>query len=162
RRRQGRFLAHLARLLPDPGTRLRLPAGLPRRRLADRGGALALRPRREDRPPSRRGRRTPPGPRSRRTPHAERGLLGDGAGHRRPARRRARGRRLRSSRRLPRRRPAPPPAAAAPRAARLRVAAVPAPLQQARPAGARTLPRQARRLALIAETRSAADGEAVL
>ena len=139
---------HLARLLPPPGPRLRLPARRPGRRLADPAGALALHADREDRPPSCHGRREPPRPRRRRTTHAERDLLGDGAGHRRPARGRARRRRLRPGRRLPRRRPTPPPAAAAARPARLRVAALPAPLQPPRPAAARTLPRPPRRLAL--------------
>src|SRR6185312_8468809 len=84
------------------------------------------------------------------------------ARHRRPARGRARGRRLRPGRRLPRRRPAPPSTAVAPRHARLRVAPLPPPLQSPRPARPRTLPRPARRLALLAEARPAADGEAVL
>ena len=78
---------------------------------------------------------------TRRTADPERDLRGDGAGDRRPARGRARGRRLRPGRRLPARRPAPPAAAAAPRPARLRVAALPAPLQPPRPARPRTLPR---------------------
>ena len=55
----------------------------------------------------------------------------------------ARRRRRRAGRRVPALRPAQLPAAAAPRPARLRVDAVPAPLQPPRPGRARTRPRQA-------------------
>ena len=52
---------------PGPGPGLRLPAGSPRRRLADPGGALALGPRRAGRPSDRTRRPTRAGASGRRT-----------------------------------------------------------------------------------------------
>ena len=102
RRRQDRLLARLARLLPDPRTRLHLPAQLPRRRLPGAAGALALGAGGTDRPPRRARLTARAGALGRRAAHPERDLRGDGAGHRRPARGRARRRRLRPGRRVPR------------------------------------------------------------
>ena len=102
RGRQDRLLARLARLLPLRPRRLHLPAQLPRRRLPGAARALALVARRPGRPPAGARLKARAGAVGRRAAHPERDLRGDGARARRPARGRARGRRLRAGRPLPR------------------------------------------------------------
>ena len=65
--------------------RLRLPAQLPRRRLARPARALALVADRPHRPPPRAGLKARAGALGRRAAHPERDLRGDGARNRRPA-----------------------------------------------------------------------------
>jgi len=127
------------------------------------GRAVALRPGRKDRRPATDQWPTPPA-RHRRTAHPEHDLRGDGARHRRPPAAEVEGQ-------TP---PARSPTSSAPSrptsccscgsaCAPYEWLSFPAPLQPSRPARARTLPiAQAPRLALLAEARPAADGEALL